>query len=84
MIIILLKLFFFVHPIFLGDYDPDPKYIITPLAAFTNRSQLKVHVHVDCKHLHLAYICYIAGCSHFTIEGLFSSDTTGSQNYIEA
>jgi len=28
--------------LFSGDYDPEPKYIITPMAAFTNRSQLQV------------------------------------------
>ena len=27
---------------FSGDYDPEPKYIITPMAAFANRSQLQV------------------------------------------
>jgi len=34
-----------------GDYDPEPKYIITPMAAFSNRSQLQVNYSSGCKDI---------------------------------
>ena len=53
-----------------GDYDPDPKYIVTVKQAFTNRTHLSVRLNLGCDltvcyascYIYSGQVNYVQGC----------------------